>query len=117
MSNKFQQYTVYLICKLFYMSRVVSPPIIRSTNNRIYSIWYWSTVVATGWYRGGVETCKLSQFLYFCKRLYMFQAGFPSIIRSSKLHIQRQTFGRPILLPAANLAMLATGRSIGPTNA
>jgi len=31
----------------------------------------------------------VSQFIYFCKSLYMFQAFFPSIIRSSKLHIQR----------------------------
>ena len=37
----------------------------------------------------------------------MFQTGFPSIIRSSKLHIQRQVFVRPILLPAASLARLA----------
>jgi hypothetical protein len=34
----------------------------------------------------------------------MFHMGFPSIIRSSKLHIQRQAFVRPILLPAASLA-------------
>jgi len=34
----------------------------------------------------------------------MFQAGFPSIIRSSKLHIQCQVIVRPILLPAASLA-------------
>ena len=40
------------ICKLFYMFRVVSPPIISSTNNCIYIIWYWSAVVATGRYRG-----------------------------------------------------------------
>jgi len=51
-----QLYTVYFICKLLYMFRVVSPPIIRSRNNCIYSIWYWSTVVATCRYRGGVET-------------------------------------------------------------
>jgi len=51
-----QLYTVYSTCKLPYMFRVVSPPIIRSTNNCIYSIWYWSTVAATGRYRGGVET-------------------------------------------------------------
>ena len=30
------------ICKLLYMFRVVSPPIIRSTHNCIYSIWYLS---------------------------------------------------------------------------
>jgi len=49
-----QLYTVYFICKLLYMFRVVSPPIIRSTNNCIYSIWYWSTVVAI------VEELRLS---------------------------------------------------------
>jgi hypothetical protein len=32
----------YFICKLLYMFRVVLPPIIRSTNNCIYSIWYLS---------------------------------------------------------------------------
>jgi len=32
-----QLYTVYFIYKLFYMFRVVSPPIIRSTNICIYS--------------------------------------------------------------------------------
>ena len=42
-----QLYTVYFICKLLYMFRVVSPPIIRNTNNCIYSVWYWSTVAAT----------------------------------------------------------------------
>jgi hypothetical protein len=35
-------YTVYFIWKLLYMFRVVSPPIIRSANNCIYSIWYLS---------------------------------------------------------------------------
>ena len=35
-----QLYIVYFICKLLYMFRVVSAPVIRSTNNSIYSIWY-----------------------------------------------------------------------------
>jgi len=35
-----QLYTVYFICKLLYMFRMFSPPITRSTNNCIYSIWY-----------------------------------------------------------------------------
>ena len=39
--------------------------------------------------------------------LYMFQMVFPSIISSSKLHIQRQVFVRTILLPAVSLAILA----------
>jgi len=36
--------------------------------------------------------CNVSQFLYFCKTLNMFQTVFPSIIRSSKLHILRQVY-------------------------
>ena len=37
-----QRYTVYFIWKLLYMFREVPPPIIRSANNFIYSIWYLS---------------------------------------------------------------------------
>jgi hypothetical protein len=37
-----QRYTDYYILKLLYMFRVVPPPIIRSANNCIYSIWYLS---------------------------------------------------------------------------
>jgi len=37
-----QRYTVYFNWKLLYMSRVVPLPIIRSANNCIYSIWYFS---------------------------------------------------------------------------
>jgi len=55
---------------------------------------------------------KFLKFIYFCKTLYMFQTVFPSVITSSKLHIQRQAFVRPILLPAAILARLAAGSSI-----
>jgi len=42
----------------------------------------------------------------------MFQTGFPS-----KLHIQRQVFVRPIVLPATRLTRVAAGSSIGLTNA
>jgi hypothetical protein len=42
MSNKMQRYTVYIIWKLLYTFRVVPPPIIRSANKSIYSIWYLS---------------------------------------------------------------------------
>ena len=38
-SNKMQRYTVYVIWILLYMFQVVPPPIIRSANNCIYSIW------------------------------------------------------------------------------
>jgi len=43
------------------------------------------------------------KFIYFCKMLYMFQTGFPPIIRNTKLHTQRQPFVRQLLLPAASL--------------
>ena len=62
----------------------------------------------------GQQNVKVSQFIYFCKTHCMFQTSFPSIIRSSKLHIQRQVFVRPILLPPASLARLAAGSSIAP---
>ena len=35
-------YSLLYFCKLLYMFRVVTPPIIRSTYNRNYSIWHWS---------------------------------------------------------------------------
>jgi len=37
-----QRYIIYFIWKLLYMFRVVLPPIIRSANNSIYSVWYLS---------------------------------------------------------------------------
>jgi len=46
----------------------------------------------------------------------MFQTVFPSIIGSSKLHIERQVFVRPLLLPAASLARLAAGSGNGLAN-
>ena len=55
-----QLYTVYFICKLLYMFRVFSPPVVRNTNNSLYSIWYWSTVAATCLYCGGVQTTSLN---------------------------------------------------------
>ena len=48
------------------------------------------------------------------RRSTYFRRVFPSIISSSKLHIQRQVFVRPLLLPAARQARLATGSSSGP---
>ena len=52
-------------------------------------------------------TNKMLRFsIYFCKTLYVFRTGFTSIIRSSKLHIQRQVLVWPLLLPAASLARL-----------
>jgi len=41
-SKNLQRYTVYFIWKLLYIFRMLPPPIIRSANNCIYSIWYLS---------------------------------------------------------------------------
>jgi len=35
-------YSLLCFCKLLYMFRVVTPPIIRSTYKCNYSIWHWS---------------------------------------------------------------------------
>ena len=43
----------------------------------------------------------LSQIIYSRKTLYMFWTVFPSIIRSSRLHIQHQTYVKQLLLTAA----------------
>jgi hypothetical protein len=47
-------YSLLYFCKLLYMLRVVTPPIIRSTYNRNYSIWHWSNrpCYVPLWWRG-----------------------------------------------------------------
>ena len=49
----------------------------------------------------------VSQIIYSCKTLYMFRAVFPSIMRSSRLHIQQQAYVKQLLLPAASVPTLA----------
>jgi len=44
----------------------------------------------------------LSQIIYSCKTLCIFRTVFPSIIRSSRLHIQQQAYVKQLLLPAAS---------------
>jgi hypothetical protein len=53
-------YSLLYFCKLLCMFQVVTPPIIRSTNNCNYSIWHCPTVSATFSYRGevGTELCS-----------------------------------------------------------
>ena len=45
----------------------------------------------------------LSQIIYSCKMLYMFRTVFPSIIRSSRLHIQQQAYVKQLLLAGLRL--------------
>jgi len=54
------------------------------------------------------KRCNVSQFIYLCKTLNMFQTGFPSINRNSKLYIQGQAFVRTI--PDAVCAFLSFWR-------
>jgi len=49
-----QRYTVYFIWELLYMFRLVLPPIVRNSNNCIYSIWYLSRLYC--YLRGRVGT-------------------------------------------------------------
>ena len=48
------------------------------------------------------QDAPVSQIIYSCKTLYMFRTVFPSIIRSSKLHIRQQACVKQLLLPAAS---------------
>ena len=48
------------------------------------------------------QDAPVSQIIYSCKTLYIFRTVFPSIIRSSKLHIRQQTCVKQLLLPAAS---------------
>jgi hypothetical protein len=82
-SNKMQRYTVYFIWKLLHMFRVAPPPIIRSTYNCIYSIWYLScrycylplSWKSWNWFeRAVVGVWKL---------FYMFRVAPSPIIRST----------------------------------
>ena len=45
---------------------------------------------------------NVSNLLYFAMTLYMFRAIFPSIISSSRLYIQQQTFVKQIVLSACS---------------
>ena len=69
------------------------------------NFFYWTlifTCIANIFSEFNKQEATFLKFIYFCKTLYMFQTGFSSIIRISKLHIQRQVFVRPLLLPAAS---------------
>ena len=51
------------------------------------------------------KDATFQNFFIPVRRSNMFQTVFPSIIRRPKLHIQRQAFVRPMLLPAASLPL------------
>ena len=57
--------------------------------------------------------CNVSQFIHVCNTRYTFQTVFPSIIRSSKLHV---TYSVRYFSDQYCPARLAAGSSIGLTN-
>jgi len=77
-------YSLLYFCKLLYMSRVVTPPIIRSTYNCNYSIWHWSNRLCylplswSGWNcssnrstkakcsRDGLTSARCCNYSYMC---------------------------------------------------
>ena len=65
-------------------------------------------------------TNKMQRFIMFfisVRRSTCFRRFFrPSSRAQKRKHIQRQVFVRPTLLPAASLAMLAAGNSVGLKN-
>ena len=44
--------------------------------------------------------CNITQFIYFCEMLHIFQAVPPPIIRSSNCIYSIRYFVKPLLLPA-----------------
>jgi hypothetical protein len=60
----------------------------------VQSLKYFQNITNKMW--------RFSIYLFLYDALHVSD-GFPSIIRSSKLHIQRQVFFRRLLLPAASL--------------
>jgi hypothetical protein len=102
-------------CKTHYMFWTVFPSIIRSSRLHIQQQAYVKQILLPA--ASGDETelllsasgdemelssilSPLSQIIYSCKTLYMFRTVFPSIIRSSRLHIQQQAYVKQIPLPA-----------------
>jgi hypothetical protein len=83
-SNKMQGYTGYFISKPPHMFRVLTPPIIRSANNCIGSIWYLShrycyLPLAEGSSNGVTNT---SRCRYSCMRSWWWEEVPPETCRA-----------------------------------
>jgi hypothetical protein len=58
---------------------------------RVFLIFIGPCIVIYSYTRSTTNKMHMSsQIIYSCKTLYMFRTVFPSIIRSSKLHIQQR---------------------------
>jgi len=90
-----QLYTVYFIWKLLYMFRVVPPPIIRSANNCIYSIWYLLDRYCY------LQLDAALHSIFYPKTAQHVSDGTSSHHQErNQLYLQHLVFVRPLLLPA-----------------
>jgi hypothetical protein len=77
-----------------------------------YRLWRSSVRPSQMYLQVQPTRCHVTQFIYFCEMLYMFQAVPPHIIRSSKLYIQHRVLVKPLLLrAAANSSTIVAGSS------
>jgi len=98
--NKMQRYTVYFIWKLLYMFRLVPPPIIRSANNCIYSIWYLSHLYC--YLPLYIQQDAMLHILFYLETALHVSAGTTTHHQERKqLYLQHLVFVTPLLLPAA----------------
>jgi len=91
-----QLYTVYFIRKLLSIFRVVLPPIIRSTNNCIYSIWYLNNILIY------IQQDATLHSLFYPETALHFSDGTSTHHKELKqLYLQYLVFVTPLLLSAA----------------
>jgi hypothetical protein len=130
-------------CKTLYMFRTVFPSIIRSSKLHIqqrcmsnsccylllsgmrYIDYYTVNFIFIGLcivlysYSTTNKLYLLSQIIYSCKTLYMFLMVFPSIIRSSKLHIQQRYMSNSwcyLLLSGIRWSFISSLRGAGSSS-
>ena len=77
----------------------------------IFNLTFIGPCIANTFAAYSQQDAKCHNLFISVRRSKWFQTGFPSIMRSSKLHTQRQVFVRPILLAAASLTRLAAASS------
>jgi hypothetical protein len=117
-SNKMQHYTVYFTWKLLYMFRVVPSPVIRSTDNCVYSIWYllhchcylplswksWNAVqfiVVHSFLVSVQQDAKLHSLFYLETALHVSGGTSTHYQQRKQLYLQHLVFVTPLLLSAA----------------
>ena len=86
-----------------YTLKFYTPSICGSSNKTIY-LTFRGPCIANILAEYNQQDATFHNLCISVIRFTRFRRFFPSIIRSPKLHIQRQLFVRPLLLPAASLA-------------